>query len=529
MKAAPLNRNTADDWEDVAIVLKSSCDNIQQTSSRNNTSINNIAKRLRTSFDSLCKHAGAGETFVSLIPNDQFGFASVLCGGLKTVFLAMKNTHEHREQVYKAIEDLPYIICDNAVSLEDVIEDEDLHKRAAALHVAVFKVIRRILRWSISGSFVTALKFVANPQRPLSELREDLAEVKVKANRFQQRALIISQSHQRESLRLHCLSAQAEEGRDAVIQTMQRDIQGLSAKISRLCQLEWIYMRSQGAATATYETKSLPRRRQPKLLLEPEVYTILEKLKYERGLVSQDCEVFQRSGRQSNLTMDLGRMFAIESTFRIQAWLTIDESSMLLVNGRSESRRSPELSILSARIIDRLLESHRTGEPSRNGMVIVPLAFFCSQHRDRKRDPYSNPSELAMSLLLQLIEQHHEGIKSSLIRECHAQLEPTSMISICYWLRKMIADLSEKVVLLVILDGLVFFTQSTEQSEETKLLISSLVSIFRGRRKATLKFMFSSPVRLDFIEDLFLDSELLDLPRSIATNQLIDKLEKKSL
>ena len=103
------------------------------------------------------------------------------------------------------------------------------------------------------------------------------------------------------------------------------------------------------------------------------------------------------------------------------------------------------------------------------------------------------------------------------------------MISICYWLRKMIADLSEKVVLLVILDGLVFFTQSTEQSEETKLLISSLVSIFRGRRKATLKFMFSSPVRLDFIEDLFLDSELLDLPRSIATNQLIDKLEKKSL
>ncbi|KAK8112660.1 hypothetical protein PG984_013186 [Apiospora sp. TS-2023a] len=457
IKETPLTQNTADDWENVAIVLKTSCDSIQQTTSKSNSSIESITNRLRKSFDSLCRHAGAGETFVSLIPNDQFGFASVLCGGLKAVFLAMKNTHEHREQVYKAIEDLPYIICDNAVPLEDGVEDEDLHRRAAALHVAVFKVIRRILRWSISGSFVTALKFVTNPQRPLSDLREDLAEVKVKANRFQQRALIISQSHQRASLRLQCLSAQAEESRNTVLQTMQRNIQSLDSKISRLARLEHVYMQSQRAATTSYEMHTLPRRRRARLLPEREVYTILEELKYERGLVSQDCEqLLQRFGRQGSSTMDLDRMFAIESMFRIQAWLTIDESSMLLVNGRAESRLSPELSILSARIIDRLLESRRTGELLQDDMVITPLAFFCSQHRDRRCDPYSNPSELAMSLLLQLIEQHHAGFRPSLIRECHAHLKPTDMMSICYWLRKLIASLSGNVVLLVIIDGLVF-------------------------------------------------------------------------
>lgn len=108
--------------------------------------------KLRRAFGFLCKHAGAGETFVSVIPTDQFGFASVLCGGLKAVFSALKHSHEYREKVFLALEDLPYTICDHSVPLDDQTNDEELHRRAAGLHIAVFKVIRRILRWWLSGT-----------------------------------------------------------------------------------------------------------------------------------------------------------------------------------------------------------------------------------------------------------------------------------------------------------------------------------------------------------------------------------------
>ncbi|EAT81977.2 hypothetical protein SNOG_10583 [Parastagonospora nodorum SN15] len=46
--------------------------------------------KLRRVFRGLCRNAGVGQTAATLIPNDSFGFTSVLCGSLKAVFLGLQ-------------------------------------------------------------------------------------------------------------------------------------------------------------------------------------------------------------------------------------------------------------------------------------------------------------------------------------------------------------------------------------------------------------------------------------------------------
>ncbi|KAF2994995.1 hypothetical protein E8E14_000250 [Neopestalotiopsis sp. 37M] len=97
LKLPVANESQKPDWKEVDISVKDACDDIQRLASESEATTG-AAGNLRRAFRFLCKHAGAGETFVSVIPTDQFGFASVLCGGLKAVFSALKHTHEYREK-----------------------------------------------------------------------------------------------------------------------------------------------------------------------------------------------------------------------------------------------------------------------------------------------------------------------------------------------------------------------------------------------------------------------------------------------
>ncbi|KAF7534355.1 hypothetical protein G7054_g6316 [Neopestalotiopsis clavispora] len=530
------------DWKEVDTTVKDACDDIQRLASGSEAATG-AAGNLRRAFRSLCKHAGAGETFVSVIPTDQFGFASVLCGGLKAVFSALKHTHEYREKVYLALEDLPYIICDHSVPLDDHIHDEELHRRAAGLHIAVFKVIKRILRWWLSGSFgesvfqtshprlefgsiwdywcIFLVTVIANPSKLLSDLNEDLAEVKVKASRFELRALKITQRLQRQSFQLQYLSALDSERNTLEVQNLRRDVRSLKEIICRASSLG-----SLGSATHRIVDRSLNESLQPSVKsdtsyrrqLKLNVETLLDKFCYERDLVPDDCQTLMKlmNPHRSSVT-DYDRIISIESSFRIQAWLIIDEPSLLLIDGRAESRRDIEVSIFVARIVHRLHSwQAEFTDTDEDAPIIVSLAFFCSQHRGRQ-DVHSNPTELAMSLLLQLMDQCREDFSSSLLQKVAQELDPTNMSSICSKLEELIMSLGGNVVLILLIEGLIHFTQDEVQTSQTQELISFLVAIYRRRPTATLKLLFSSPTRPDFVEDLFQDKELLRLPRSVAS------------
>jgi hypothetical protein len=110
-----------------------------------------IKGKMKKAFRSLCKNAGAGKIFTSLIPDDMGG--SVLCGGLNVVFTALQQTGFHREAVYKALERLPRILNDHVEYVELASEDAEIHRRTAKLYTEVLLTLDHILRWFMMDAF----------------------------------------------------------------------------------------------------------------------------------------------------------------------------------------------------------------------------------------------------------------------------------------------------------------------------------------------------------------------------------------
>lgn len=105
---------------------------------------------MRKAFRKLCHNAGAGVNLVNLVPSDNY--LSVLCGGLKVIFMALQQTDRYRKDIYNALEDLPFILTDHAAMVELDRSDEELHRRVAALYTSLFKLMEAIFSWFLKGS-----------------------------------------------------------------------------------------------------------------------------------------------------------------------------------------------------------------------------------------------------------------------------------------------------------------------------------------------------------------------------------------
>lgn len=94
------------------------------------------------------------------------------------------------------------------------------------------------------------------------------------------------------------------------------------------------------------------------------------------------------------------RLQAIQDNPRVRAWLSLDSSLLLLLNGNSTSHLDLSTSFFCAKIMDILMQQ---ASKSQENIEIIPLAYFCVQHKSYSRDVAAHPAELAMSLLLQLV------------------------------------------------------------------------------------------------------------------------------
>ncbi|KAK3315819.1 hypothetical protein B0H66DRAFT_559782 [Apodospora peruviana] len=542
LKLPAVDSTAAHSWTEVETEVSTACSALENLASRDKD-LSGSAGKLRRAFRGLCQHAGAGQTFVSLIPNDAFGFSSILCGSLKVIFTGLYQTAVYREEVYRALEDLPYILTDHAVHVNISLfnDDEELHRRTASLYVAVFKVLEHLLGWFVKNSFVTGVKHLMDPSGVSGRLKEKLAEVKLGSQRWDHHALKLSMQKQEEALQKQDEALRLQYWNSFMQDRMVRDVQtilnrteGMEDRISRTGVLESLDPFVQVVVDALEKKLELSQtvRRRDNLLSFPDDTTraeILDRLLYEPDLVVSDCEALAQliRNRFAKTTLDSSRIAALQSNARLRAWLTIDESSLLLLNGRTRPQPVSETSVVSAQIMQRLLLWRDNNNPqmelssSSSATVLAPLAFFCSRHRDWTRDPNASPAEAAMSLLLQLIDNRSIAtlIPTDVLRECRDETVPEDVASICASLEKIILRCldSSRVILVLVLDGLRFFAQPAERRDQMRELVEGLVGIYRRRSRtsATLKFLFASPTRSEFVEDLFDEDEILTLPRNI--------------
>lgn len=250
-KQPPLTLNTPHDWTDVEKSAHAACDWIGNIL-KEDQAITGLRSKLQKGFKTLCQYAGAGQIFVSLIPSDIFGLSSLLCGALKMIFSAMQQSETHRTEVYKALAELPILICDHSAFCKGLNDDEQLHHRASELYASIFRLLGHIFKW-YSKSFigecwetlyrfqhcindtgaksvvVTGLRLIVNPSHLGERLKESSAEVKIRAQEFRNRAMRCSLELQDKSVQLQYWSHYNQIN-------MRRDLEHIRASTSNIDQ-----------------------------------------------------------------------------------------------------------------------------------------------------------------------------------------------------------------------------------------------------------------------------------------------------
>lgn len=250
----------------------------------------------------------------------------------------------------------------------------------------------------------------------------------------------------------------------------------------------------------------------PKRLARIHLAKFLEDFQYEQDLVFQDCHSFT-----SRLwVISLGEtaetyLTAMQCSYQMRVFLTADEPSLLAVMGHCDPQPDSEISLLTAKIVERLFVITQSRDPGEKFAKIVPLVFFCGRHRNRQKDPYTNPTEVALSLLMQLIDRHRDYIDLEFLDRCRSCMEYTEIQSVCCALKELIANLSNNVILVVVIEGLEFLAQKADMREPARHLFQTLVSTYRSGLEAMMKCLFMSSSRLDFVENVLEDDEILEI------------------
>ncbi|KAF7537884.1 hypothetical protein G7Z17_g12766 [Cylindrodendrum hubeiense] len=506
-KIPVLDLTAAHSWSEVEESVLDTCKVLESLSSKDKAISPGFTGKLKNRFRSLCSHAGAGTTLVNLVPTDSY--CSVLCGGLKIIFKALEETNNYRQEVYSALEELPFILNDNAALLGLNDKDGELHRRVASLYTAIYQLMEVIINWYLKRSLATGTRIFINPSGFSDRLKDSLATVKVSAQRFAARVAIMSAEEQRNLTQQSYTIMYMQE------QNSHQMKLGLGQLNSKLILLDRLSDFLDNQASADLERRELgaqqlliPRIKAPAISVED----ILENNLYEPELVPADCEKVFRLRHVPGYDLDEDLVSTVQQHPRFRSWLTLNESSLLFVDTRSENPTcSLEMPIVTAQIYRDIFDfssEHMAGEHGISTDLLC-LVFFCSQHKNFTKDANGSPSELAMSLLLQLVDQYR-GFDSHYVTLAFDKLDPTDVESICSVLEALITQLPADVILIVSIDDFKAFTQPPERKRKTIELIERLLDFHRGNEyAATVKFLFGNSTRRGFSDDLFVEDEIL--------------------
>ncbi|RTE84229.1 hypothetical protein BHE90_001318 [Fusarium euwallaceae] len=509
-----LDITTACSWSDVEASVLDTCKVLENLSLKDKAITPGFTGKLKKAFRSLCNNAGAGTTLANLVPTDSY--LSVLCGGLRIIFKALEESSHYRQEVYNALEELPFILNDNATLLEIHMQDEELHRRVASLYTAIYRLMEVIVSWFLKPSLVTGTKIFINPSGFLDKLKDSLATVKVAAQRFAARITIMAAEEQRtltqQNYTMMYMHSQHSQRVTAELGELKGELR--NSNRLHLITLDRLTEFLQLQARETIERKGLeiheaiPRNTPPRMTIE----NILDENLYDPGLAPTNCENVLKLRNIPGYDLDEDLVITIKSHPRFVSWLTLNQSSLLFVDTRSQNPTcSLELPIVSAEVYRDIVDFSNLCLGAEDGTMadLICLPFFCSQHRDFKKDPNASPTELAMSLLLQLLDNYRDFDPHHLER-AFDELDQNSAESICFAFETLISQLPASVILVLLIDDLKAFAQPLERKLGTVEVVEQLLDIHRrGEYDATFKFLLGNSTQSGFSDELFTDDEVL--------------------
>lgn len=274
-----------------------------------------------------------------------------------------------------------------------------------------------------------------------------------------------------------------------------------------------------------------PTSTEPKETADQLVDEILEEYSYDAEMLEEDVQFFMNIlSRPGRRVIDRDRLYAIQSSSDLRAWGLVDESSVLLIHGRVAPRPESAVSLASAQIVDQMLRrssdvdnaAQPQLEAGRAPPAVVPLAYFCGRHHERGTGT-SITTTLILSLILQLLDRARQILDIEAVDCCVQDMEAAGedVEELCVVFRDLVNSLPGNVFVVMVVDGISFFERWAREREDMRVVVASLLDLHRQQQtEATLKFLFTSPLRPAFVEDLFEADEVLNMPRNISLRRL---------
>jgi len=141
----PLDITSGLSWVDVEESVLKTCNHLEKLAEQDKDIPKGFSGKIKKGFRNLCHHAGVGTTLSKMAPSDSY--CAALCGGFKIVFMALEHTGRYREEIYKAIDEIPTVLNDHKSLLELCEQDAETHTLAAGLFASLFGLLEEILKW----------------------------------------------------------------------------------------------------------------------------------------------------------------------------------------------------------------------------------------------------------------------------------------------------------------------------------------------------------------------------------------------
>ena len=224
------------------------------------------------------------------------------------------------------------------------------------------------------------------------------------------------------------------------------------------------------------------------------------------------------------------RAVALITSSVMQKWLTSTVSLPLIVNGHmfsseGEIRQSP-LSYFCAKLINSILPSRTSLQAAKNRGVFA-VNWFCGQHTNFNdygpgmSDYDAHPPGMLNNLLGQLIVQLLECTSLTQFDHLSVSSNDPRLSELCDLFVLLVEALPRGSMLFIVIDGISYY-EDEERREECMEVVSMLTEITRGgpgfRNECLTKLVVTAPLRSHCVQDLFEDTEILDLDEYIPPN-----------
>ena len=233
-------------------------------------------------------------------------------------------------------------------------------------------------------------------------------------------------------------------------------------------------------------------------------------------------------GNLSSSSQD--RAVALITSSVMQKWLTSTESLPLIVNGQmfsseGETRQSP-LSYFCAKVIDSILPP-RTSSQKPKTRAVFAVRWFCGQHTNLYdygpgvTDYDAHPPGMMSNMLAQLIVQLLECSFLPQLQHLSLPENDLQLSEMCNIFKSLVGALPRGSILFIVIDGISYY-EDEERRDECMEVLSTLTETTREgpgfSNGCLIKLLVTAPLRSYYVQNLFEDSEILDLDEYIPPN-----------